>query len=795
MKSILTGLRILLERLSRFPANSAAGAVSYSLPNRIAAIGILISLLVPMIFFGNIPQSSARVLPSEPTIEMPQILLAPPQPLASDSFTPASHPAVAVLGIWNNISSLFNGLQSSNEGTASGDTIPMTPPPTTAALSRERLSPRNQTGGTSLYSRNFGWSSGLAGLPGRGLDAGFGISYNSLNWIRVGNEMIFNPNNDNVSPGFRFGFPVIEPSYSDPLTGKNTYLMVTPAGSRVEFRQVTGTSDTFETADSSYIQLKVVDANNVTITGTDGTNAYYQLKAGLFRCASVKDANGNYISINHDANGFLQNVTDTLGRVITVNYDAQGSPLSMTQIRSGSTYTYATFSYTTATINTNYSGLNLVGITNGATIKVLNKITYADGSSTQFDYNNYGQVWKVSNNAADNSLLNYSATNLQTVSGGTSDVPRFSEIRNWTQNFNLNAGVAQEVVIPVVYQENAGFVLPSGSNVTGTLLQVTAPDGTISKTFVGGASSGWMEGIPILTEDWANNSRQRWSYTAYTQDDPNLSYPLNPRATESKVGDAANVRRTTMDYLTQSGNAQASYFGLVSEVKVYDANQTSVLKRSVTEYNLNSVYLNKRIIGLPQKSELYDQGNALMAKVTYAYDEGNFSGAGQTIAAINHDTANFGAAFIAGRGNATSTTRWDVTYPNDSSKAVTSSVKYNITGNPVSSLDPLNREIKTSYADNFDDNQNRNSFAFPTQITDPANNSSSVKYRFDTGANVYAQSPAPAGQNGWQTDAKNLRHARTVGEGDRSQYGCLHKIRLSGERHSKPSFFYNYRCK
>lgn len=39
-----------------------------------------------------------------------------------------------------------------------------------------RLSPKEATGGTDLYSQNFAWGTGLVGLPGRaGLDAGFGI--------------------------------------------------------------------------------------------------------------------------------------------------------------------------------------------------------------------------------------------------------------------------------------------------------------------------------------------------------------------------------------------------------------------------------------------------------------------------------------------------------------------------------------------------------------------------------------------------------------------------------------------
>jgi hypothetical protein len=65
---------------------------------------------------------------------------------------------------------------------------------------------------------------------------------------------------------------------------------------------------------------------------------------------------------------------------------------------------------------------------------------------------------------------------------------------------------------------------------------------------------------------------------------------------------------------------------------------------------------------------------------------------------------------------------------------------------PTNAFDPLGREVKTGYTDSFDDNVNRNTFAYATSITDPANNTSTVKYRFDMGANVWAQSPAPTDQ-------------------------------------------------
>ena len=134
-----------------------------------------------------------------------------------------------------------------------------------------------------------------------------------------------------------------------------------------------------------------------------------------------------------------------------------------------------------------------------------------------------------------------------------------------------------------------------------------------------------------------------------------------------------------------------------------------------------------------------------MSKVTYAYDEGNFNDTSlaQNLATvIQHDNTNYGAAFITGRGNTTSVTRYDVT---GQTTNVTSSVKYNTTGGTVAHIDPLGRTVKIDYADAFNDNLNRNTYAYPTTLTDPANNSSTVKYRYDIGTNVWAKSPAPTG--------------------------------------------------
>ena len=366
-----------------------------------------------------------------------------------------------------------------------------------------RLDPINSTGGTDLYSRNFSWGTGLVGLSGRsGLGAGFGMSYNSLLWLKndADDTITFDPDYSNVTPGFNMGFARIEPVYWDKNNGRFSYIMVTPSGARVEFQQI-GATAFYETADSSYVQLEVDNGGdpnaptqnlNIIITGTDGTKMEYEWKAGAFRAKEIKDTNGNYITINHDEYGLLKTVTDTLGRVITVNYDAELYPTTITQdwkTNNGSgsttTHTYATFSYTNKTLNPSFdSSLTVFGPTNGTVIKVLDKVTSASGAYTQFEYNNYGQIWKINNHAIDGHKLNHTSVNIGSPTANQTDVPRFSETRSWVENFNLdNSGNEQETVYQNTFQTNQSYTTPAGSG-TGTLIQVSMvnhPHGNISK--------------------------------------------------------------------------------------------------------------------------------------------------------------------------------------------------------------------------------------------------------------------------------------------------------------------------
>lgn len=199
-------------------------------------------------------------------------------------------------------------------------------------------------------------------------------------------------------------------------------------------------------------------------------------------------------------------------------------------------------------------------------------------------------------------------------------------------------------------------------------------------------------------------------------------------------------------------------YGLAKKVEVFDTGLTNVIKRFETDYNLSTTYTDKRILRLPSETRAWGKNDVTLAlefvsKVTYAYDQGNFGDAtlNQNIStATRHDYANYGSTFIAGRGNLTSTTRCDVTVSGQTpgstcGGSVTSSVKYNTTGAVVSQTDPMGRVSRIGYTDNFNSTGNPATFAYPTTVTDPAGtslgdslHSSTVKYRYDMGANVWA---------------------------------------------------------
>ena len=138
-----------------------------------------------------------------------------------------------------------------------------------ASLISVRVNPKNQPG-HGMLARDGTWSVPLLSLPGRaGLDLGLSLSYSSMVWTRNGPYIHFDEDNGYPSPGFRLGFPTVQRKVFDAQTAKNAFLLITPAGRRVELRQV-GSSNVYEASDSSYLQLTDTSPT-LLLRSTDGT--------------------------------------------------------------------------------------------------------------------------------------------------------------------------------------------------------------------------------------------------------------------------------------------------------------------------------------------------------------------------------------------------------------------------------------------------------------------------------------------------------------------------------------------
>jgi len=487
-----------------------------------------------------------------------------------------------------------------------------------------------------------------------------------------------------------------------------------------------------------------ISTQTLTVRGSDGTQFTFTHVTvnNEYRCTEIKDRNGNYISATYDAtNGHLQTITDTLGRVITFVYYPDGNLQVIRQTWAGANHDWATFNYGSVTVAPQFGGGLLVNGPNNNSVTVLTQVTLADGSYFTFNYNAaFGQVNRINHYAADNHLLAYTSYNVD-ASAGQTDCPRFTERRDWAQNWNGDTdGVA------VASEEAVTAYAVAADN---SWSKVTFPDLTIYKEFF--ATTGWQTGLTTSTKNFAsatdetNNAPRKWTTVAWTQDDVNLTYPKNPRVIEINIYDAeGNRKRVTIDY-----GAYASY-SLPYEVSEYAADATTIIRRTIKDYNLGNAYIDRRIIGLVSAVNVVDQATgAYVSKTTFDYDWAGEYLAAMPQAATQHDATNYGVAFVTGRGNLSAVSRWDVTDINNAAKAIQQHrIGYNAAGSTIFERDALGHQTSIGYADSFSDGVNHTpTFAYPTALTDAEGFQSLIKYNFDFGAVTWRQTPSPnAGQ-------------------------------------------------
>lgn len=591
-----------------------------------------------------------------------------------------------------------------------------TPSSGVSSLASARVDPFNQPG-NGLTSRDAEWSVPLLSLPGRaGLDLGLSLSYSSMVWTHSGPYIYFDEDSGWPSPGFRLGFPIVQAKSFDAQAGRNVYLLIS-GGNRVSLRQV-GTSNVYEAADSSYLQL-IDNGGSLLLRTTDGTQLNFLIFNNEWHCTQIKDRNGNYISVNYDWLGHITTIIDTLARTITFNYDGNANLISITQSWAGQTppHTWASFGWTTKTIQPSFSGVMVVGA-NPATVPVISQVGLDDGSHYTFEYNAAGQVNPIRSYRSDNFERAYTAYDYDSPAD---DCPLLIDTHTWAENWTGINGLPQEVA--------TNYGAPGDGSHT-----VTTPDGTLYKEFYG---TGWQRGLTTQTEVWAGGVRQKWTTVNWTQDNTAVNYQTNPRVTETNIYDAGgNRRRTTIDY-----GIYAQY-GLPYAVREFATDGVTEIRDSFTDYNLSQPYLDRHIIGLVSEVHL-TSAPQWQGKMTYTYDDPARLQS-QATTATQHDQS-YSASFTT-RGNVTGVLRWDVTDITNASKALTTQMSYDAAGSVLTSSDPLAHQTSLAYADSFSDNSNHNTFAYPTTATDADGFSTTVQYNFDFGAKTRAQGPPPANQ-------------------------------------------------
>ncbi|MGH7554516.1 MAG: hypothetical protein ACREMQ_16040 [Longimicrobiales bacterium] len=201
--------------------------------------------------------------------------------------------------------------------------------------------------------------------------------------------------------------------------------------------------------------------------------------------------------------------------------------------------------------------------------------------------------------------------------------------------------------------------------------------------------------------------------------------------------DANFVKRPTTIVTLLENNQQSKVentfdlFGNITEVREYDwgsgAPGTSVIRKTTTSYLSTSAYTQRNILNRPTQVKLMDGTGVVLQQTDILYDETTPTA---TSGAVQHDYTNYGSSFNY-RGNPTS-----VKQLVSGATFLTTTNSYDDLGNLRSTTDPGGHTTNFSYADNFSDGVNRNTFAYLTQVTKPSPfNSQTIqtKYYYPTG--------------------------------------------------------------
>jgi RHS repeat-associated protein len=483
-----------------------------------------------------------------------------------------------------------------------------------------------------LGSSSFHLSIPILGSGGRGVGAGLNLGYNSRMWTKNPDtsEMIFDYDQGWPGPGFRLNYGWIIRDYDVPVGSSGNYLLIEADGTRTPLIKQ-GATGVYRSNDGRYLQF----ASHI-LSLPNGTTVRYTLNNSRFVPVSVKDINGNSISITYvdrnagscsdalrveacncgsgcskPARQAINYITDTLGRLITFYYYADGHLAEVRAPRYGGgtpDRVLAKFYYQTLTLSYNFS-LTVSGAPGNGQVDVLRRVYFPEtGRGYVFDnYSGYGMCTHASMRLAmtdgfEGTETAYTEYVFNTT-GQLSDSPEFTQRKEWWLHKTDDSGNEAGPESPATYTYSR---TSDSTTLTNTIAGPTGPN-SVSTVMVSNNVTGAAQ-FGLLTEQRLEVGAAVKLKQGFFYDDPSSAQgssglqrnrvittddgsPANQTRTDFVYGQFGRLmtllefgfpsggnfkkrRRTEYTYLDTSAYIAASFYHLVTDIKVWDPNGT-----------------------------------------------------------------------------------------------------------------------------------------------------------------------------------------------------------------------------
>jgi YD repeat-containing protein len=324
----------------------------------------------------------------------------------------------------------------------------------------------------------------------------------------------------------------------------------------------------------------------------------------------------------------------------------------------------------------------------------IGSIVMPDGNHWSFDYDNFGNVTKITLPTGGNISYQWTEISDSCADGSLTRVSRAVSMR--TVNDNNGHSYQWTYTWGTLGQDGSitNYVLdPNGNETAHVFRSVTTTPCDFYEIQTRSYQGMHTGGTLLKTVD--THYQAAYGYTATSQ----FAAGVVPDTVTTTLPNG-KVSKVVRQY--DAGNTTMSTYGKVTDEKVYDygnGQAGALLRETVTTYQwqLNSAYLDAGFLDLPASVVIKDGGGCSLAETDYTYDEPSYlTTYTGTLPTGTHGTAPNGSI----RGNLTTVTRWLAPTSScnpHSGTAISSHTKWYDTGVPYQTIDPLGHTATLSY--------------------------------------------------------------------------------------------------